>query len=372
MRNSLLTSLFLVLLVSVSEAQQPKLSGEATRLADKIIDQEFNSQKLVGVAVALIKNKKIVYVLNRGYENREKKISVSAKTRFRWASISKPVTAVAALQLWEQGKLDLDADIRKYVPEFPKKHGVITTRQLLCHQGGIVHYSNGAVIRTRKQYGELHPFKNVIYALDRFKASPLVAKPGERHSYTTHGYILLSAVVQRAGKQDFATQSKLRIFEPLKMKTMRPDYQWEKIPHRAYGYRKTLGTITRSTNTDVSWKLGGGGFLSNIEDLALFAAGLMDGQVLGAKARKLAWVRQQTATGRKTSYGLGFSVSGKNKELRVGHTGAQEKTRTFMSFYPEKGIGIVVMTNSEYGKPRKLGNRLWKVLAMKGRKAKIY
>jgi serine beta-lactamase-like protein LACTB, mitochondrial len=354
-----------------SQLQAQGLSDSQRVRIDHIIKSEMDQQKLVGAAVALIKNKEIVYVKGFGFEDRRRRIPVTKKTLFRWASISKPVTAVAALQLWEQGRLDLDADIRKYVPEFPARHGPITSRQLLCHQGGIVHYANGPVIKTRKQYGELHPFKDVINALDKFKESPLVAKPGARFSYTTHGYILLSAVVQRAGQESFAAQVEKRVITKLRMKTMRPDYQWETIPNRAVGYKKLLGKIIRSSNTDVSWKLGGGGFISNVEDLARFAQGLMKGQLLAAKTRSLAWVRQKTSRGSVTKYGFGFSVSGEGQALRVGHTGAQEKTRTSMAFYPRQGFGIVVMTNSEYGKPRRLSQKLWRALKSSA-KAKLY
>ncbi|MDF1661602.1 MAG: serine hydrolase [Planctomycetota bacterium] len=361
-----------VLLLCISEVSAQGLTREERALADKIIELEKSKQELVGVAVALIKDNKIVYVKGFGHENKKEQIPVTGKTLFRWASISKPVTAVTALQLWEQGLLDLDADVRDYVPEFPKRHGKITTRQLLCHQSGIVHYSNGRVIRTKRSYKDAHPFKNVIHALDRFKDSPLVHRPGEKFAYTTHGYILLSAVVQRAGKKAFAAQCQSRVFSVLDMKTMRPDYQWEKIPHRAVGYRKTLGKITQSTNTDVSWKLGGGGFVSNVEDLGKFAVGLMTGQLLEKKSVDMAWQAQKTSSGKRTRYGLGFTVSGRGKDLKVGHSGAQEKTRTYMSFYPKRGIGVVVMTNSEYGKPGRLCNKLWAVFKKPAAKKKLY
>ena len=150
-----------------------------------------------------------------------------ATTQFRWASISKPVTAIAALQLVEKGLLDLDADVRTYVPEFPEKDFKITARQLLCHQAGIVHYDNGKVVPTEKKYKEAHPFADVVTALDTFKESPLLSVPGEKYSYTTHGFILLSAVVQRAGKEKFADQVHTRIAKPLGMSGFRPDYEWE-------------------------------------------------------------------------------------------------------------------------------------------------
>ena len=96
--------------------------------------------------------------------------------------------------------------------------------QLLSHLGGIVHYSNGRVIRTEREYDTPHPYEDVILALDTFKESPLVSRPGVRHSYSSHGFILASAVVQRAGKQKFADQVNERIAKPAGMTTLQPDY----------------------------------------------------------------------------------------------------------------------------------------------------
>jgi CubicO group peptidase (beta-lactamase class C family) len=227
----------------------------------------------------------------------------------------------------------------------------ITTRQLLAHLGGVVHYRNGPVVRTEREYDRVHPYESVILALDTFKESPLVCAPGEKHSYTTHGYILASAVVERAGEQKFAEQVRERIVEPLGMETLRPDYQWEEIPGRTVGYRKNVVGVVRSTDTDVSWKLGGGGFISNVEDLARLAAGLIGDDLLDAEMKEMMWTAAVTRAGETTSYGLGFSVAEENGRLKVSHSGAQEKTRTRLVIYPDDGHGVVVMTNSEHGSP---------------------
>ena len=129
------------------------------------------------------------------------KVPVTQATLFRWASISKSLTAVTALQLWERNRLNLEADVRLYVPEFPAKPEPISAQHLLCNQGGIVHYSNGPIVVTLRRYEHPNPFKNVVRALDTFKHSPVINPPGEKYGYTTHGFILLSAAVERAGQQ---------------------------------------------------------------------------------------------------------------------------------------------------------------------------
>ncbi len=315
---------------------------------DKDMQNEIAKQSLVGAALGIIVDGEIAYLKGYGLEDRENKIPVTRKTLFRWASISKSLTSVAAMQLYEEKRLDLHKDVRSYVPEFPDKNTLVTTRDLLCHQGGIVHYTNGKVIKTERQYDTPNPFESVILALDTFKDSPLVNQPGEKFSYTTHGYILLSAVIERAGGESFASQVEKRITRPLGMTTLQPDYQWKKIHHRAVGYRKLLGKVIRSSNTDVSWKLGGGGFISNIDDLAAFARGLINGRLVRPGTEKLMWTPRKLKNSRPTTYGFGFNISGKGKDLQVAHSGAQEKTRTRMVIFPAKKLGVVVMSNSEH------------------------
>ena len=366
-------TLFCLSLLLATAATAATTAPLAERV-DEAMRDEMARQELVGLAVGVIQDGQITYLKGYGLANREQRLPVTRQTMFRWASISKPLTAVAAMQLWERGELDLEREARRYVPEFPDKGTALRVRHLLCHQGGVVHYTNGKVIQTERDYPVAHPFENVIFALDTFKESPLVNEPGEKYSYSTRGYMLVSAIVERAGKQKFAEQVRDRIAKPLKLATLQPDYQWENIPHRAVGYRKRSGQVTASTNTDVSWKLGGGGFISNIDDLAKFAAGLLNHRLVKPATRQKMWTRQKTRDGKPTAYALGFShkhyrdgtlhkwnASGTGIEI-VGHSGSQEKTRTWMALWPGQKLGGVVMSNSEYANPGKLAARLLEVV----------
>lgn len=336
---------------AITRAPLPLSSAQA-RAIDAAVEEGMRRDGAIGMAVGVIDGGRIVHLKGYGYADREAKVPVTTHTMFRWASVSKPVTAIAAMQLVEQGRLDLDADVRRYVPEFPDKGVAITTRELLCHQGGIVHYDNGPIVRNERTYVEAHPFADVVVALDAFKDSPLVNRPGEKYSYSTHGYMLAAAVVQRAGGQPFAQQVRERIAEPLHLATMQPDYQWIDIPSRAVGYVKDGAAIVRSSDTDVSWKLGGGGYLSDIADFAGFAKGLLDGRLVSAATQAAMWAPQKTADGSTTGYGLGFTIADEGGRLRIAHSGSQEKTKTWLAIYPHEKRGIVVMTNSEWVDPK--------------------
>jgi serine beta-lactamase-like protein LACTB len=351
MRSLWFASLLLCLHVLFLTAREPSRAPDWAARLDDAVAEQMKATDAVGCAVGVIEDNRIVYFKGYGLADREKNIPVDAKTMFRWASVSKTITAVAAMQLVEMELLDLDRDIRDYVPEFPDKGAKITTRQLLGHLGGIVHYVNGKVIRTQRNYEKPNPFADVVLALDTFKESPLVCLPGEKYSYSTHGYILLSAVVERAGRQRFADQVKERICQPLGLKSLRPDYQWETIPNRAVGYRKAAGQIIPSTNTDVSWKLGGGGFISTIDDMARFAEGLLQKKLLKPETFQQMWTRQKTADGKETGYGLGFGVSTGAGGLAVSHSGSQEKTKTLLTLRPDQKRALVFMTNSEFVNP---------------------
>ncbi|MFO0948519.1 MAG: serine hydrolase domain-containing protein [Planctomycetota bacterium] len=348
-----------------------RFGKEIGEKVDVVAKSEVDRQQLVGLAVGLVRGGRIVYLAGYGFEDRESKTPVTRDTRFRWASVSKPVTAVAAMQLVEKGALDLNADIREHVPEFPDHGERISPRHLLCHQGGIVHYSNGKVVRTRRTYDSPHPFENVIIALDTFKESPLLNKPGEKFNYSTHGYILLSAAVERAAGKPFAEYVQQNVAQPIGMKTFEPDYQWREIPGRAVGYRKIAGQTLRSTDTDVSWKLGGGGFLSSIDDLTQFGAALVTQQLLDKKTYEQMWKAQKLADGKPTNYSLGFRVSGKGLDRQVSHSGAQEKTRTYLLMVPGRKVAVAVMTNSEYAKPEPIANKLLPLVLPQAAVAKV-
>lgn len=315
---------------------------------DASVRRVVDAQRLVAVSVAIVKDGRVVLEKHAGFEDRERGVPASTRTMYRWASISKPVTAVAAMLLAERGKLDLDADVRGLVPEWPEKEHVITTRQLLCHQGGVVHYANGKVIAMAPPADVAHPYEDVVRALETFKMSPLVATPGTTFSYSTHGYILASAMVQRGAGEPYWAFVKREVAARAGMTTFRPDYQWEEIPHRAVGYRLVGEEVVRSSDTDVSWKLGGGGFISNVGDLARFGlAMLTDGALVKPETRTIMWTAQKTTTGAETGYGLGFQVRQRGDRRTVSHSGSQEKAATYLLLLPDEGVAVAIMCNTQ-------------------------
>jgi CubicO group peptidase (beta-lactamase class C family) len=375
-------ALTLALWASPLDARQPMaplLSPSEAAAVDAAVQAEMQKDRVVGMAIGIIQNGRIAYLKGYGLADREKNVPVTTTTMFRWASCTKSMAAMAAMQLVEKGQLDLDKNVREYVPEFPLKLApkfpnvpvTITSRYLLEHQSGIPHYHNGRVIGTTTWVPQgLHPFADPVVALNKFKASPLLFKPGEQYSYSSYGYLLLSAVVQRAGHQKFADQISERISRPLGLTTLQPDYQWIKIDNRAVGYRHPTflfgldsPLIVPSTDTDQSWKWGAGGYISSVTDFTGFVLGVLNTKLVSKTTETQMWTLRQPRTG-GTRYGLGFDVTMKNGMVeKVAHSGDQEKTKTRFVIYPGQRSAVVVMTNSEWVEPGKFTTLIYSALS---------
>lgn len=312
---------------------------------DEAVRAEMAKQQVVGVAVAVIQNGRVVHFQGYGLADRETKTPVTPDTVINWGSNSKPLAAVAAMQLVQAGALDLDADVRRYVPDFPDKGAVITTRHLLAHQSGIPHYLNGKVVPIERKYSTANPFLDPIHSIDRFAGSPLLYKPGAKTTYSSYAYVLLSAVVQRAGKESFTTQVRDRIAKPLGMKSLQLDVETRGQRDWAVGYVKNGdGKVVPAPEEANYWKHGAGGYKSNVRDFAAWAAGLINRQLVSEATEKQMWAPQKLANGTATTWGLGFTVDDQGG-LRVAHGGKQDEAVTRLVIYPKTRDGVVVMCN---------------------------
>lgn len=299
----------------------------------------------VGLAAAFVLERELRDVRSLGWEDLAGNVPASGETQYRWASISKPLTAVTAVRMAEAGPFDLERDVRTWVPEFPEKQGVVTPLAILGHLSGITHYSDA--IRTWGEYERPHPFEDLILALDVFKESPLLAPPGTQYSYSTHAYSLLGAAMQRAGGERYAELVAKKVLVPLGMGATFPDFLSRAIPNRARGYQVVEGGVIDSGDDDISWKLPGGGWTSTVGDLGRFAAGLCGDDLLSQEQKTLLWTPRTTTAGEPTGYGLGFSISELDGRRYVSHGGAQRKSRTFMAILPDQGLAVVLMSNTE-------------------------
>ena len=253
-----------------------------------------------GVQVAVAVNGKLVWSEGFGYADAERQKPVTRETQFRIGSVSKPLTATAVALLYEQGKLDLDAPVQRYVPSFPDKGYPITTRLLAGHLAGIRHYKDREFFLNRR-------FATVLDGLTIFQDDSLLFPPGTRFSYSSYGWNLVSAVVEAASGDDFLHHMAAHVFRPLGLSHTAPDRSDSLIPGRTQFYdRDSAGSYRVAPAVDNSYKWAGGGFVSTAEDLVKFGSALLEPGLLKRETLDLLFTSQRTSAGQSTGYGIGW------------------------------------------------------------------
>ena len=327
-------------------AQQKNLSQEKRVAIEKAVASFMAANSVPGLSAAVVLDGEPRWSEGFGMADLENFSPATSSTLFRLGSISKPISATAALQLWERGKLDLDAPVQKYCPAFPQKESPITTRQLLGHLGGIRHYNpdgKGDVPEDSARH-----FSSMQESLQLFANDPLVAKPGTKFNYSTYGYTVVGCVLESAASEKFIDYLRKNVFEPAKMGQTRDDDFFTVIPHRTRWYHKDKAGVARNAGVlDSSYKIPGGGIISSADDLAKFEAAILDGKLLKRGTRDLMWASLKTADGKETGYGLGWGIMDKFSLHILAHTGGQQGTSTAFAVVPSRNAGVVVLCNMD-------------------------
>jgi serine beta-lactamase-like protein LACTB len=322
------------------------LSAEKREKIQAAANEFLKTSATPGVAVAVVLDGKTAWAQGFGKADLENSAPATAETLFRLASVSKPLTATAILQLVERGKLDLDAEVQTYCPAFPKKQWPITSRQLLGHLGGIRHYNpdgKGDVPDDSARH-----FATTEESLALFENDPLVSQPGTAFHYSTYGYTLLGCVLEGAAHEKYLDYMHANIFAPAGMTVTQADDNSAIIPHRSRWYhQEKSGPVQNAGVLDSSYKIPGGGFVSSAEDMARYEEAMLADKLVKRSTRDLLWTAQKTTDGKITEYGMGWGVSQKFGLNRYGHTGGQQGTSTSIVLAPEKRAGIVVLANMD-------------------------
>jgi len=362
--NSFLLFLRLLLTILASaaavSAQQKTLSQEKRLEIEKAVSTFMSANSVPGMGAALVLDGEPVWSAGFGMADLEDSAPATSSTLFRLGSLSKPITATALLQLWEHGKLDLDAPVQKYCPAFPQKEWPITSRELLGHLGGIRHYNRdgkGDIPEDSARH-----FASMEESLQIFAADPLVAKPGTKFNYSTYGYTLLGCVLEGAASQKYMDFVRENIFKPASMAQTQADDFFNIIPHRTRWYHKDKSEIVRNAGVlDSSYKIPGGGLISSADDMARFEAAMLADKLVKRPARDLMWTPQKTPDGKSTGYALGWGISDKFGIHIVAHTGGQQGTSTAFVLVPERRAGVIVLANMDSVDSGNLADQILKI-----------
>ncbi|HKV79001.1 MAG TPA: serine hydrolase domain-containing protein [Candidatus Sulfotelmatobacter sp.] len=354
----------------VSQGQDQALSPEHRSQIEAAVSRFMASTHVPGLSVAVVEDGKYEWAAGFGFADLENNVPASEHTLFRLASISKSLTAVGAMELWEHGKLELDSPVQKYCPSFPRKSAPITTRQVMGHLGGIRHYKSDS--QEDPEVGNTKHFDSPIQAgLDFFKNDALIAEPGSHFHYSTQGYTLVGCVIEGASGSGYLDYMRQNVLQPAGMDHTQADDRFAITPYRTRFYQKTKsGTVENADFLDSSYKIPGGGWLSSAEDMAHFEVAMLNDKLIKRTSRDLMWTPLKPGDGSKDSYGLGWGIVDNDGVRGVGHNGGQQGTSTSFIVDPEHRTGVVVLTNMGSLDPDQLAHEIMKVLVGKNTPAK--
>jgi serine beta-lactamase-like protein LACTB len=277
------------------------LSAAQIEEISQVARQALNISHLPALAVTVTHDGKL-WSAAFGMADLEQDVPATIQSMFRTASIGKWFTATAAMRLVEDGKLDLDAPVQKYCPQYPSKPWPVTSRHLLAHLSGVRHYygDNGEKRDTdaeraaldvqvaRERGAQFVRYTDMIRPLDIFKDDPLLFEPGTQSHYSSLGYRLLGCVLEGAARMPYRRLMRELVFAPAGMSSIVEDDSRALVAHRVAGYSHGPdNTLLRAEFRDVSENLPAGGWLATSEDLAKFAQAFARGELVKASTRDL-------------------------------------------------------------------------------------
>ena len=334
-------------LAPVSTRAQQALPPVIETQVDHLVGDEMAALHEPSLAISIVNDGQLVFAKGYGVSDVENNVPATADTVYRIASLSKSLTATAAMRLAEEHKLDLDAIVQKYCPAFPMKQWPIIVREVLTHQSGIRHYKNDDESINTRHYTSINEALTQDFARD-----PLLSEPGTKFIYSSYGYLVLGCIMEGASGMTYPEYMKQSIFGPAGMNSTRLDNIFEIIPGRARGYSiDNDGKPQNAILLDISNKPPGSGINSSARDLGRFMVALYGGKLVTPATWKQMITPAKTRDGKPTVYGYGWFVGGPISTYHglreVGHGGDVQGFASVLYSIPEKRFAVVALSNGE-------------------------
>ena len=318
-------------------------------MLSRLIEREMADKELPALSIALVDDQQIVWSKGFGVAHAKDKTPVTDETIYRVGSVSKLFTDIAIMQLVEQGKLDLDAPVTRYLPDFHPLDpfgNAITLRQLMSHRSGLVREPP-----VGNYFDPTEPsLKQTIASLN---GTALVYSPETHIKYSNAAIATVGYVLERMQREPYPKYVKRAVLDPLGLTHSSFEPTPETNRNLASGF---MWTIDGRTFEAPTFQMGigpSGSMYTTVNDLgrfmsALFAGGRgSNGSILKPSTLEQMWTPQYAKAGQKTGYGIGFGISELNGHRKIGHGGAIYGFATQLSALPDDKLGVVVVTTKD-------------------------
>lgn len=342
-RFLLALGLWLSLICGVAKAATADADGSSGSAAEinRFLSETFRPDA-PGAAVLVVHRGEVLLRKGYGLANLELGVPIDPAQVFRIGSLTKQFTAVAILQLVEAGKIRLEDEIGKYMPDYPASASKVTLAQLLTHTAGI------ASIETQPEWLKAWRQDLTVAELLAFtKDKPLDFAPGTNWKYSNSGYFLLGAVIEKASGQSYADYIQTRIFKPAGMASSCYGGEKRVIPGRVPGYSRDGKEWVNSPYISMTQPFSAGALLSTIDDLWKWEQALSAGKLVSTALLDQAYSQVQLPDGRGTNYGFGWQLGTVGTHRTVEHGGGIQGFSSYALRIVDAGFYVVILCNTD-------------------------
>lgn len=309
---------------------------------DKLLNQLVIDDKHVGITAAVYTADSMYWKGSIGYADKENKTPFTENTITRVASLAKPMTAIAIMQLVEAEKLKLDVSIKEYIPELPDEFSsLITTRMLLGHTSGVGAYESAKEAQNTIEY------KTLLDVTKVFDKRPLTFDPGTGFNYTTYGYVLLGVLIEKVSGQTYGAYMKENIWEPANMPNTSIEICEQNYNNKSLLYHKNRKKAKLADRNNLSNRVPAGGIQTTLLDVINFGKAVIERKLISEASYDLmTTISYEIEEG--NPFGLGWQLYGskESESTLIGHGGQQTGTNSQLFIVPKTETIIVVLSNT--------------------------
>ncbi|HUF35186.1 MAG TPA: serine hydrolase domain-containing protein [Gemmatimonadales bacterium] len=324
-------------------AQQPPPGSHdrAITRSRAVLADVVRRGEVAGLAVAVAERGRIVWTEGIGHADAARRTPATAATVFGVGSISKAFTLAAALALVDGGKLDLDAPVERYLPDFPHSGHGVTVRRIAAHQSGL------ADEFAARHYYDTTRFADLESAYRHIRHERLAYPPGTRTEYATGIFTILGRVLERVDAAPYTEIMRRRVFRSAGMTATVPlDPRRTPPGLTVFHVRQGDGGFAPAPRLDPSFKLPGAGYLSTAADVARFGAALLRPGLLSAAARREMFVPVPLADSTPTGYALGFQARREDGRRVLLQPGGGPGITAFLAVYADEDLVVAILSNT--------------------------
>jgi len=337
--------LLLYALLPAPPARAATAGADLVARIDQLLQKTYPAGE-PGAAVLVERDGQVLLRQGYGMANLEISVPIRPEMVFRIGSITKQFTAVAVLKLAEQGKLGLDDEITKYLPDYPTHGQRITIENLLTHTSGIKSYTSLAEWRKR-----IREDLSVAQIVDLFKDQPADFAPGEKWLYDNSGYFLLGAIVEKVTGKPYADWMAETLFTPLGLTHTTYGADAPIVPGRVAGYEGEPGYYQNASYISMTHPYAAGALVSTVDDLDRWARALAAGTLVRKDLLDRMTTSYHLKNGRPTGYGYGLGLWSYAGHRVVEHNGGINGFTTALLTMPDDHLVVVVLSNNADHQP---------------------